>query len=96
MELSSIPTDTTAIVGIGLPCLISIIIQTHWKRYVQSLVALGACFAATLITNSIQGDSLGQGIGSMIAASFISYKTFWEPTGLANKIESSTNITDYE
>lgn len=91
MELTQLPSDQAAL-GLVLPIIIAILVQAKMSTAVQSLVALAVCGLATLGTNLAQGDALGSGLGTTIVATFIAYKTFYEPTGIAQGVEDYTML----
>jgi hypothetical protein len=92
MELTTLPSEHGTLIALVLPVLISIIIQTKMSTAVQSIVALATCTAVTFLVNAAEGEPLGQGLGAVIATSFVAYKTFYEPTGIAGKVEDMTNF----
>lgn len=94
MEVVSSASDPTALIGLVVPVIMSVVIQKSWSTSLQSVVALVVCLAATLSVNAYMGDPLGSSIGAVIMTTFVSYKAFWEPTGIADKIEESTYLSD--
>lgn len=92
LELSALPSEHEVLVSLVLPVIISIIVQVRMSAAVQSVVALLACLATTVVVNRIEGDDLFQNLGAVIMTTFIAYKTFYEPIGLADKVEVLTDF----
>jgi hypothetical protein len=92
MDLSSLPNENAAVVGLALPILLSVIIQSKWSTRTQSIVALAACLVVGGGVALLENTSVAETVGQVIAATFISYKAFWEPTGIADSVESATNF----
>ncbi len=80
-----------------LPNLLSLIIQSGWSRRAQSLLAFGVSAVATTITLWVSGElsnwtDLTTTVLTVFALTIAFYQGFWKPTGIASKLEESTNV----
>ena len=82
----------TALYGLILPPILSVVIQSKWSARVKSTAALLGCLVATLAVNALDHKLSLDGIGQMVISMFIAYKAFWHPTGMSDAIEEDTNF----
>lgn len=86
-----------AVIGSLLPLVIAFIQREHWSSQIRSLVAFAAVFVAGLGTAYFDGDFTTKGVVGAILIVFTTarttYAALWQPTGVAQKIESATTAT---
>jgi len=93
MELSSqLQNDPVSLVGLVMPIIIAIIVQSGMSSSIKSMVALLSCGVVTALVNLQQGDAVSHGIGGVLVTTLVAYKMFYHPSGLSDKIETMTNL----
>lgn len=85
------------ITGFFLPLVISVVIQSGWKRWMQALAMLAASAIVTVVQMYIRGDLTNvadtfAAVLSVAAATIVFYTGVWRPTGIANKVEEATSL----
>lgn len=89
------PVDLT-MAAFVLPPIISIINQRKWISEVKALSALLICAVysagVTVIRHEINWLEWRNALLQVCAGTFVSYKMFWIPSGLAAKIENATSV----
>jgi hypothetical protein len=89
------PVDLT-MAAFVLPPIISILNQRKWRTEVKALVALLVCgvysAGVTLLRHEINWLEWRNALLQVCAGTFVAYKMFWNPSGLAAKIENATSI----
>lgn len=90
--LEALPAEHEPIVALVLPIVISILVQAKMNPALRSLVALAVCFVATALTNAVEGDPFGQGIGTVVVTTFVAYKAFYQPLNITDRVEDFTNL----
>jgi hypothetical protein len=86
----------SAFVGIVLPNVVSLVNQAHWPSWLKGAVAVVACAIAAIITTDLQGGFHGRSFATsfliVLSATLATYRVFWKPTGISDKIEYSTTL----
>ena len=89
------PVDLT-MAAFVLPPIISILNQRKWQSEIKALVALLICAVysavVTLLRHEINWLEWRNALLQVCAGTFVAYKLFWIPSGLAAKIENRTSI----
>jgi len=84
------------IVGFFLPLGIAVVEQSKWSNGLRSIVAFVICGVAAAVTVAIAGDLGGKTWVSsalvILVAAISTYKMFWQPIGIATKVETATNL----
>lgn len=85
------------VTGFFLPHLTAFILQSHWSTARKSVVSFVVMLLVALGSAWIQGRLQGQPfLFSMLTVCGIaigSFKALWQPTGIAQQVESATTIT---
>lgn len=88
----------SGLVGIFLPHLIAIVSQSHWSSGTKSIFAFATCLIAAAVTSYFAGTlnfhDLAGSFSLVFALAQTSYKGLWKPTGIADAVESSTDVTE--
>lgn len=89
---------TSGIVGIGLPLIIALLNQSHWKAGLKAAVAFGICLVAALITtwaeDKLTPENYVLSALTVFAIARTTYAGLWRPTGAAPAIEVATTVKD--
>lgn len=89
------PVDLT-MAAFVLPPVISIINQRKWLSEVKALSALLICAVysalVTVVRHEVNWLEWRNALLQVCAGTFVSYKMFWIPSGLAAKIENATSV----
>jgi hypothetical protein len=89
-------TQYEIITGFFLPLLLSLILQRHWststKSYVSFGVVLLASFGTAYFQGRVQPDALIATFFTVLTTTIASFKALWQPTGIAQNIETKTTI----
>lgn len=92
------PETASALAGIVMPLVLSVIIQTGWSKAAQELAAFAACGVAAGVIAWLDGSLSGQtpveAFGILYAATRASYLALWKPTDIAPRIERATSPQD--
>lgn len=84
----------TIVVGILLPLVIAMINRTAWSASQKAIGALVICIGAAAVEVAIKGQWTPKNFAANAVAVFFivvtTYKGFWQPTGIANVIETKT------
>lgn len=84
----------SALVGVGMPPLVAVVVSSRWQPWQRGLMALIMCVAAGLATTWIAGDLQGvtpvRSVLVVATATFGSYRRWWHTTGITKKIEDKT------
>ncbi len=87
----------TMVLGFIMPLLVSLVLQSHWRRPLKTTVAFASCLLAAAVQLLFQGKldlthfaftSL-----SLFAQTIVFLKGFWGPLGVAGALESATTFT---
>lgn len=77
-----------------MPPLIAVINQEHWRAQLKGIVALLVCAAYALVMDIVRGpvhwDSWRNVLLTTAGATFIAYRAWWQPSGIAPAIEHGT------
>lgn len=85
--------------GIGLPLVLSVIMQSNWSRPTQSAVSVGASLLVSLVAVLLQDESIIipdiiiRGL-EVFAFTIVSYYGVYKPTKIAPTLEAKTNVTE--
>jgi hypothetical protein len=86
----------SGVVGLGLPHVIALVNQEHWRPGLKSIVAFASCIGAALIVTWAKGDfdfhNIAASAGVIYALAQVSYKGLWKPTGTIDALEASTTL----
>jgi hypothetical protein len=91
------PVDLT-MAAFVLPPIISILNQRKWQSEVKALVALLICACYSAGVTVLRGEMAygwqqwRNALLQVCLGTFVSYKMFWIPSGLATRIENATSI----
>lgn len=84
------------LVGTFLPMAIAVILNKNWQTPFKAVVALLACAVAATITTAAQGQLNSadwmESAAIIFTATVASFKGFWEPVGLADRVEEATSF----
>lgn len=84
-----------ALVGAVLPAVIAFINQYHWSPQAKGIVSLLVSILAAGGTAWFNGAFTGRGVLSSILVvatlAYNTYRTFWQPSGIAPAIEKATS-----
>lgn len=84
------------VIGFFLPLALSLILQRHWSTPAKAYVSFGVVLLTTFGTAYFEGrvdfDNLLMTFFYVLAATVTSFKAFWQPSGLAQAIETKTTI----
>lgn len=84
----------SVIVGFFLSPAISAINREAWSSHVKAAVAFAACLVAAVVTAwyeaSTNWHDLRGVLIALFSAAIISYRAFWGPSGIADKISKTT------
>jgi hypothetical protein len=84
------------ITGFFLPPLISVILQRHWSTAAKAWVSFGLVLLVSLGTCYFKGQLTPENYllsaFTVLTATITSFKALWQPTGLAQTIETKTTI----
>lgn len=73
----------SALVGIGMPPVVAVVISARWKPWVRAVAAALMCAAAGVITTWLAGDLAGltpvRSVLVCMAATFGAYRKWWHP-----------------
>lgn len=97
LTASDTVTDTTglsALIGLVIPLLISVIIRTRWKRSAQELAAFAVCIAAAIVLALLKQELTSttpiEAFGIIYASARATYLAVWKPSDIAPTIERAT------
>lgn len=94
LDLNQTQAAVAALTGLLLPPLIAVILQSTWSRSLKSVVSLTVYGVSAVITaaaaGALNGATLWQSALLVFVAGVTAHRGFWEPTGVANKIEVAT------
>jgi hypothetical protein len=86
----------SAFVGIVMPLVVSVINQEHWSSQLKGVVALLVSFVAAAVTTWAEGGLHGHSLASsfliVFGATIATYRVFWKPTGISDKVETATTV----
>jgi len=86
----------SAFVGLVMPLVVSVINQEHWSSELKGVVALVISFVAAGVTTWVNGGLHGHSLASsfliVFGATIATYRVFWKPTGISDKVESATTV----
>lgn len=88
----------TAVVGVMLPLVISVIQQSGWAVKMRSAVTAAVSIAAAVGTvyyanpGGLEAQPLIITAAAVLTLAGSTYRTVWKPTGIAGKVEQATNI----
>jgi hypothetical protein len=89
------PVDLT-MAAFVLPPIIALLNQRKWPTEIKALMALLVCAiysgAVTLVRGEYGWQEWRNALLQVSAGTFVAYKLFWNPSGLAAKIENRTSI----
>lgn len=75
----------SALVGVGLPIIVSLVKAQHWSAKVKSFIGLatsvGAAVLTSWVTGKLHGLDVAESFAVIYAATQTSYLAFWKPTG---------------
>ena len=88
----------SSLVGVALPPVIDVIVQTNWSKQFQGIMAFLICLVASGGTVWFQGDF---GDGRDMATAFLlvfsgaiaSYRLYWKPSEISDSIKSATDVS---
>jgi hypothetical protein len=84
----------SAFIGLVMPLVVSVINQEHWSSPVKGLVAVLVSLVASVVTTWAQGGlhshSLASSFLIIFGATLATYRVFWKPTGISDKVETAT------
>ena len=89
-----------AIVGTVLPAAIAVITRQYWSRGAKALTSLAVVWLVTSIGLVVEGQivdaprtlaDFANVFAVTLAATFVAYRTLWDPTGAAEAIETRVN-----
>lgn len=89
------------VVGSLLPMLVAVVVRSSWPAWVKGAVAVGSSLVAGTVTALATGE-LGtakgwvQSIVIVFGASMVTYKAFWQPTGIGPAIERATQPAEVQ
>lgn len=96
-DLGSSQQEAALIVGVFLPLLLAIPIQSHWPTSLKTLFSVGCYAGAGALTaaagGSLTGKSFWQTTLEVLALGVIGYQGIWKPSGIAPAIEKNTNLS---
>jgi hypothetical protein len=94
-DLGIEPVDLT-MAAFVLPPIIALLNQRKWPTEAKALIALAVCAAysagVTLIRGEYGWQEWRNALLQVCGGTFVAYKLFWNPSGLAAKIENRTSI----
>jgi hypothetical protein len=83
------------LVGVGLPLIISVIIKPDWSKAAKFWTAfvfvIMASFGDIYFSGQFVLADIGGTMLKMLFIAFTSYKVFWHPSGITDKIEKNVN-----
>jgi hypothetical protein len=86
----------SAFVGLVMPLVVSVINQEHWSSPVKGFVAVLVSLVASLVTTwangGLHGHSLASSFLVIFGATLATYRIFWKPTGISDKVETATTV----
>lgn len=86
----------SAFVGLVLPNVVSLVNQAHWPSWMKGAVAIAVSAVAAAITTDLQGGFSGRSFATsflvVVTATLATYRVFWKPTGISDKIEHATTV----
>jgi hypothetical protein len=95
MEIPIIDTYTV-VVGIFLPLIISTVIKEGWSTKKKGWISFIFVFAAALGHLFFVGEfdviNLPLTLVKILSLTVVTYKGFWNPTGIINGIETNIGI----
>lgn len=84
----------SALVGSLLPMLVAVVNRAHWASWVKGVVVLLSSAAAGAVTAWLNGQLTGlrwtEAAFIIATSAVVTYKTFWQPTGIGPAIEKAT------
>ena len=90
-----------AVVGVLLPLLTAIVVQTHWADQVKAIAQAALSFVAAVVITYTEGNLDGDHLRQLFMAFLIvfapaiaTYYGFYKPTGIAPSIERATTPGD--
>ena len=90
-----LPSQYAIVVGFFLPVIISVILQRGWSTPTKTYVAFDVVLAASLGTAYFEGKvdkaNLLTTFFYVLTATITSFKAFWQPTNIAQNIETVTS-----
>lgn len=85
----------SALIGVAMPLVVSLVNQSTWPKGIGAVVALGTSLIAAGVTCWVGGDLKGNdyinSAGLILISTVATYHLFWKPTGIAPKIEALTS-----
>jgi hypothetical protein len=95
-DLSSDQAQAAAAVGLILPVVLSIPLQSHWSSQAKMLFSLAAYGVSGVITalaaGSLTGSSWWQSALLTFLTSAVSHEKVWKPSGITHAIEQTTTL----
>jgi hypothetical protein len=83
-----------------MPPVIALLNQRRWSSPVKGVVALVACLVAALVVEFVRGPIESgdwRDTALVVAGSaFVSFRTFWAPSGIAPALEKATSAAPDE
>lgn len=86
----------TYVVGVVLPLIVAIVVQSQWGRPMQAIVCVLLCIVAGAVTcylnDSLNPADVAGSVLRVFVAAITSYYGFWRPLNIAPTIEAHTTI----
>lgn len=86
----------SALVGFLIPLAIAVVQQTHWRRWVRTVIgvvcSLGAAIITAAVENRLTWNTWATSAIWIVTTAMVSYRTIWVPLGAAPTIEAKTTV----
>lgn len=78
-----------------MPPVIALLNQRQWPAPAKGIIALAACLVASVVVELVRGPLAITGWRDtaivVAGSSFAAYKLYWQPSGIAPKLEAATS-----